>query len=362
MSAQDEANKAAKDFACNAASQLALLANPDATELIIDGVPTFPPNLIPPYSSPPGTKLFYNGPQVCRLPCPDGSFFTYTASPGLFSGANQAQADAAAMSYACQQANLLKICPSHPCGIVDSSPLPPFDQGQPYTHQFTASGGTPPFSFTIISGSLPTGLSMNGNGLISGTASLVNGNLDKVFTLRATDSATPPNTCSGVFTLPIVDYCSDSFTKRFRIRGFFNGMFAGCSFGPPDTFLNCQLIAPTPAVPWDGTFPNRFGLFCFPFAPSDNSCYFYQTTGVFNCHGVYKASNAFPTLSPAGPAATCGEWKLSGIECANGALGASGLWAGTKVGSGKKDSPAGIYTRTSGCDGHPTIEIEEYTP
>ena len=39
--------------------------------------------------------------------------------------------------------------------------------GVPYSHQIIVSGGTPPYSFQGVS--MPPGLSVDGNGLISGT-------------------------------------------------------------------------------------------------------------------------------------------------------------------------------------------------
>ena len=49
-------------------------------------------------------------------------------------------------------------------------PLPPAQQGVPYSFTLTASGGNPPYTFAITSGALPAGLSLNGaTGVISGT-------------------------------------------------------------------------------------------------------------------------------------------------------------------------------------------------
>lgn len=53
-------------------------------------------------------------------------------------------------------------------GITTAS-LPNFTQGQPYSQQLTAAGGTPPYTFTLEAGSLPAGLTLSGSGLISGT-------------------------------------------------------------------------------------------------------------------------------------------------------------------------------------------------
>jgi hypothetical protein len=55
---------------------------------------------------------------------------------------------------------------------IGPSTLPTGTVGQPYSAQVTASGGTAPYQFLFLagtSGPLPTGLTMNSSGLISGT-------------------------------------------------------------------------------------------------------------------------------------------------------------------------------------------------
>lgn len=57
--------------------------------------------------------------------------------------------------------------------------------GQAYSQQLSAANGHPPYTWTLISGSLATGLSLNAAGLISGTPTVF-GNF--LFGVRATDS------------------------------------------------------------------------------------------------------------------------------------------------------------------------------
>ncbi len=68
---------------------------------------------------------------------------------------------------------------------VSPPTLPNGTQGTPYSQTVTASGGTGPYTFSIAAGALPNGLSLAGNGDITGTPT-VPGPFS--FTVRAIDS------------------------------------------------------------------------------------------------------------------------------------------------------------------------------
>jgi hypothetical protein len=59
-------------------------------------------------------------------------------------------------------------------------------KGAPFKHQFTATGGSPPYTWAVAEGDLPSGISLNSNlGLLAGAATAM-GSFS--FTLRVTDS------------------------------------------------------------------------------------------------------------------------------------------------------------------------------
>ena len=73
--------------------------------------------------------------------------------------------------------------------ITTASPLPQVTSGSPYTATLTATGGTPPYTFTISPASttvLPSGLSLSTGGVISGTTTTTNTTVTPIF--RVTDS------------------------------------------------------------------------------------------------------------------------------------------------------------------------------
>lgn len=78
------------------------------------------------------------------------------------------------------------ICPA--CNPITLSPstLPNGTLGAAYSQTITASGGTAPYSFTLVSGSLPPGLSLSTSGALTGTPTSAG---SFTFTVRATDSA-----------------------------------------------------------------------------------------------------------------------------------------------------------------------------
>ena len=68
-----------------------------------------------------------------------------------------------------------------PPTITTTSPLPPGMVNTPYNLAFTATGGAPPYTWSVESGVLPAGLTLSGPGMLTGTpSSVVNSN----FTVR----------------------------------------------------------------------------------------------------------------------------------------------------------------------------------
>jgi uncharacterized repeat protein (TIGR01451 family) len=88
---------------------------------------------------------------------------------------------------------LVAIYESRSTGICTSAPVinqpvvfPEVAIGRSFTQLITAAMGTPPYSFTLASGSLPSGLSLSSGGFITGTPDAAGTN---TFTVRVTDVA-----------------------------------------------------------------------------------------------------------------------------------------------------------------------------
>jgi uncharacterized protein YjbI with pentapeptide repeats len=83
---------------------------------------------------------------------------------------------------------------------TDSRALPPLVLGVPYSANLTASGGKPPYTWTLASGSLPPALQLGPTGTISGTPDAVG-----TFTaeVQVTDSSIPPQSATQVLSLSV---------------------------------------------------------------------------------------------------------------------------------------------------------------
>ena len=84
--------------------------------------------------------------------------------------------------------------------ITTPTPLPLATANSSYSQQFAATGGLPPFTWSLVGGALPAGLTLSSAGLLSGTPT-VSGSF--TFTVRATDSAESANQGSKTFTLVV---------------------------------------------------------------------------------------------------------------------------------------------------------------
>jgi Putative Ig domain/Bacterial Ig-like domain (group 2) len=118
---------------------------------------------------------------------------TPTAS-GLFSVIVRATDQAAKFG---QQPLSISINPS-PL-VITTTTLPEGTNGVAYSQSLSATGGTTPYNWAIIQGSLPTGLTLTGN-TISGTPS-ANGLFS--FTVQNQDSGTPPQTANQNLSINI---------------------------------------------------------------------------------------------------------------------------------------------------------------
>ncbi|HYW46756.1 MAG TPA: Ig domain-containing protein [Bryobacteraceae bacterium] len=87
-----------------------------------------------------------------------------------------------------------------PLAITSASPLPQGTAGAAYSQTLAASGGTPPYTWSVASGTLPSGLALSAAGVISGTPALAGAS---TFSIMVTDSASTAATATQAFSLTV---------------------------------------------------------------------------------------------------------------------------------------------------------------
>jgi hypothetical protein len=78
---------------------------------------------------------------------------------------------------------------------ITTTTLPPATIGRAYSATITATGGVPPYTFSILTGSLPNGLTLSAAGIISGTPA--GPPITSAFTVQVSDSNTPADKASS---------------------------------------------------------------------------------------------------------------------------------------------------------------------
>lgn len=80
--------------------------------------------------------------------------------------------------------------------------LPTGAKGFAYLANLAATAGTPPYNFSLLSGRLPTGITLSSSGTLSGSMNVTTtGNYN--FTVQVTDSSVPQQTATAAVTIPV---------------------------------------------------------------------------------------------------------------------------------------------------------------
>jgi Putative Ig domain len=99
---------------------------------------------------------------------------------------------------------------------VDAIDLPKATPHHPYRFQFQAHGGIPPLTWTLMAGSLPTGMKLGSDGTMAGTPGSV-GNFR--FTVSVSDSSRPVQTARREFVLHVVPPLLLEWKREAKVSG-----------------------------------------------------------------------------------------------------------------------------------------------
>jgi hypothetical protein len=134
--------------------------------------------------------------------------------------------------------------------VISTSPLPPAGM---FTHPypgfaFTATGGSPPYTWSVKTGALPAGLTLGPDGSITGTVSL--SAHSSTFTVVATDSAQTPQSVPQSFTLTIANPGPPVITLTPVPPPGVNGtVYPGFTFTATGGFLPLTWTVPAGTLP-----------------------------------------------------------------------------------------------------------------
>jgi hypothetical protein len=166
---------------------------------------------------PPGLSLNTSTGQIAGVPtCPAGgcsgtSTYTFTIAV-TDSTLPTSQSAQAMLSITIQLPAPLSISPSS---------LPNGQTAASYAASLTASGGIPPYQWSVTSGQLPPGLHFDtARGAITGTPILVT---SSTFTIQVTDSEVTPATLSETYTISI----TAGTNNNSLISGAYSFLFKG---------------------------------------------------------------------------------------------------------------------------------------
>ena len=101
-------------------------------------------------------------------------------------------------------AGLVSVCAGQQAApgdlAVTTATLPKAYAREQYHAQVKASGGIPPLSWSLTKGSLPTGIELSADGVLSGVPTQLG---EYPFVVTVTDSATPPHQNTQAFVLRV---------------------------------------------------------------------------------------------------------------------------------------------------------------
>lgn len=230
-------------------------------------------------------------------------------------------------------------------GITNIALAPEPQVGVPYSFQLIGEGGVPPYTFSLNSGLLPDGLTIDAAGLISGTPTTAGAS---TAVIKVEDAAA--HSCLNDFNKTTTDcsgadWLQNPGTCRLRIAGYDNAVtFVSVQFCPSAKLGSVN--------PWDGTFSkavNAGGRYIFGADPA-----LFTTFG-----GAYIADDFILVAGgiAISPTLDGSLWRMDINYKSIGGPG-GGYASLTHVGP----SPEGVYDGDTDCQGNPlSVTVEAYS-
>jgi large repetitive protein len=243
-----------------------------------------------------------------------------------------------------------------PPSILTNSPLPNGDIGDPYTQTLVGINGIPPYTWSMISGNLPTGLTFSSGGVISGTPTTSG---TSSFTIQLADSDTPPQTATKAYTITINEPLTIETTSPLP-HGEVSVSYSQtitASGGSGSYTWSIVSVTPTsgfvPSINSDGVLSST------PTLAGNYSVIVRATDSANTSHTVSKAfavsvSLHVTTTSPL-TGGYVGVSYSQNLGATGGGTGATYTWSGSSLPPGLTLSAAGVVSGTPTTAGTYTI-------
>ena len=209
-----------------------------------------------------------------------------------------------------------------PLSITTTS-LPGATAGSAYSASFGATGGMSPYSWTVVSGTLPSGIALQSAGSLSGTTSQ-SGQFN--FTVQASDSSSPKQTATRSFTLTVSSATGGGSLPPASLFGFTDTSTSAKHF--PTVDYGMQRFWDSPPLQWP-SINTASGV--FDFTNLDSTLAQGYSSGVME--GMYTLART-PPWATSNPADTSCHYTTA----------ASG------GGAGECDAPIDLNTDGSGAN------------
>lgn len=180
--------------------------------------------------------------------------------------------------------------------IQTTSPLAAGATGSPFSRQLAASGGTTPYAWSLVSGSLPAGLGLSPAGLVSGTPAAPG---TSTFTVRVTDAANA--TADKQLSITVADPASGYDSQ-------FISQVTPATVGPGQSFFASVRWLNTGTRLWDGAA----GFVMVSRNPANNATWGGNQVPWFNSavEPGQQMEFAFQATAPGTPGTYDFQWQL----------------------------------------------------
>ena len=336
-----------------------------ATALAITNPPLPNGNVNVPYSanltaangSPPYTWTASGVPPGLTLNTATGAITGTPTTPGSFDIVVQVTDFAEASASTQYIVNIAAPIPP-PLFVATSSPLPSGTVGVSYVYPFGATGGTGSYTWRLLGGSTPPGLSISGTGFISGTPTTPG---QFGFTVQVTDSS--GQTAAKDFSMSVVP-APLVITTASPLAPAPMGVplsikFAATGGVPPYVFGVSGSLPPGTSLASDGTLsgtPAATGTFTFRVSVTDSSR---NTSAPGTAFKDFSITITVPslTISTTSPLAN-GQVGVSYSAQFAAAGGAPPYtWSGSGAPAGLSFSTGGLLSGTPTATGQSSLSV-----